>query len=96
MIYGVGDLSKGKTRIDRMPDRAEPCNAIFQLEVPIRVPSERSYAITRPNVSTAQRVSQLSSAPRRIAVRITMNWAIRPARYDLGTRMKPFRMLDER
>ena len=96
MIGDVGDLGRDQPRVDRVPHRAKTGDAVFDLEMPVIVPSQRCDPVALQDAAAAQRIGELARAARRIPVSITMDLALDRARDDLGLGMKAIRMLQQR
>jgi hypothetical protein len=69
---------------------------MFDLEVPIVIPSKRRNPVALLDTPASQRIGQLARATRGVLVGVTMDRTFDGPRHNLGTAVKPIGMLQKR
>src|ERR1022692_748206 len=96
MIDDVLDLLEKQPRIDGIDDRAHARYRKIQLEVPVRIPRQRSYARRSRDAERAEHIRQLARAPMRVSIGVAMNLSRSKPGDDCGIAVVRIRMAQQR
>ena len=96
MVDDVDDLFIEQARIDRVAHRADPRDAVIELEMAIIVPGEGADPVAGADAEPHQGARQPARAAFRVGVAIAVDRAVDHPRHDLDVAMKTGCMLDQR
>jgi len=84
VIDDIADLLLEQPRVDGVADRADPGNAVVELEVPISVPGERRDAIADAHAELLECLAELFRAGFEITIGVAVQPVLGRAGDDLG------------
>ena len=96
VVCDVGNLRRDQSWIDRMPDRAQTRDTVFDLEMPVIIPRQRGNPVAWTDAPAPQRIGQFARPARRVVISIPVNRTFGATGNNLGVAMEPVGMLQQR
>jgi hypothetical protein len=100
LVFGVvgnpGHQVRVQARVQGVQHAAGTADAEIQLQVPVAVPGQRGNAVTELQLQHIQRLGHLARAARHIAVGVTVNVTLHPARDNFSVTVVALRKIDQR